>query len=92
MADVANGPLRRRASPKQPLQSSDIRPATSNPDFWQSRAVRHLSEEDDRQIRENLCGFVRILAEWDRATRVVPSPGQHTLGLPERASQDTVRR
>jgi len=43
-------------------------------EFWQRRATRCLSEEDARQVRENLCGFFRILAEWDRREYVVPAP------------------
>ena len=36
-------------------------------DIWQRRALTRLSDEDRRQIRENLAGFFTLLGEWDRA-------------------------
>ena len=33
---------------------------------WQSRTPRRLSNEDAREITENLTGFFAILAEWSR--------------------------
>jgi hypothetical protein len=36
-------------------------------DFWQPRTSRHLTEEDAREMAENMSGFFRLLAEWDRA-------------------------
>ena len=38
-------------------------------DFWQSRASRKLTEEDAREMTENVSGFFRLLAEWERAAR-----------------------
>ena len=35
-------------------------------DLWQKRANRTLSEEDCRQIEENMSGFINILQEWER--------------------------
>jgi len=34
-------------------------------DFWQSRIERRLTDEDVRQIKENLTGFFKILLQWD---------------------------
>lgn len=33
---------------------------------WQSRTARRLSNEDAREITENLTGFFATLAEWSR--------------------------
>lgn len=38
--------------------------------FWQPRTTRKLTEEDARQINENVIGFFRVLREWDRADRI----------------------
>lgn len=41
---------------------------------WQPRFPRKLSDEDARQIAENVTGFFRVLAEWSRTvTPVAPS-------------------
>jgi hypothetical protein len=39
---------------------------------WQSRIRRDLTDEDARQIAENVTGFFSILHEWSRAN--VPAP------------------
>lgn len=74
-AALGSLPLRRlrRSLPALP-PSSHARgrtPTTSEPtppklDVWQRRAGRQLSDEDAREIRESLCGFFRVLAEWNR--------------------------
>jgi len=33
---------------------------------WQPRHRRHLTNEDAREITENITGFFTILAEWSR--------------------------
>ena len=38
-------------------------------DFWQPRASRQLTDEDAREMAENLSGFFRLLDEWDRGAR-----------------------
>jgi hypothetical protein len=38
-------------------------------DIWQRRTPRQLSDEDRRQIRENIAGFFKLLGEWERAER-----------------------
>jgi hypothetical protein len=35
-------------------------------EIWQPRIGRNLTNEDARQISENLTGFFSILAEWSR--------------------------
>ena len=40
---------------------------------WQPRIGRNLTDEDARQIAENVTGFFAILAEWSRAARPVPA-------------------
>ena len=32
---------------------------------WQPRAGRNLSDEDAREIAENVTGFFRLLLEWE---------------------------
>ncbi len=32
--------------------------------FWQARAQKPLSDEDAREIIENITGFFRVLNEW----------------------------
>jgi hypothetical protein len=34
---------------------------------WQSRIGRDITDEDARQIAENVTGFFAILTEWSRA-------------------------
>ena len=43
---------------------------------WQSRIRRDLTDEDARQIAENVTGFFAILAEWSRAE--LPAPANDT--------------
>ena len=40
---------------------------------WQPRIRRNLTDEDARQIAENVTGFFAILAEWSRAARPAPA-------------------
>lgn len=40
---------------------------------WQPRVRRKLTDEDARQIAENVTGFFAVLAEWSRAARQVPA-------------------
>jgi hypothetical protein len=45
-------------------------------EVWQPRIGRNLTDEDARQIAENVTGFFAILAEWSRAE--VPPPANDT--------------
>ncbi len=55
-------------------------------EFWQPRIGRNLTDEDVRQIAENVTGFFSILAEWARAETPIPandtgkSPGSNSEG------------
>ena len=40
---------------------------------WQLRIGRDLTDEDARQITENVTGFFSILAEWAHAEAPVPA-------------------
>ena len=37
-------------------------------EVWQLRTGRALSDEDTRQIAENISNFFKILFEWDRSS------------------------
>ena len=37
---------------------------------WQTRLGRDLTDEDARQIMQNVTGFFGVLAEWSRAERL----------------------
>jgi hypothetical protein len=37
---------------------------------WQPRIGRNLTDEDARQISENVTGFFAILAEWSRTPAI----------------------
>ncbi|MBN9534218.1 MAG: hypothetical protein J0H79_17490 [Alphaproteobacteria bacterium] len=37
--------------------------------IWQPRIGRDLTDEDARQIAENVTGFFAVLAEWSHAKR-----------------------
>lgn len=37
---------------------------------WQPRLGRDLTDEDSRQIMQNVTGFFGVLAEWSRAERL----------------------
>ena len=41
---------------------------------FEPRAERRLTDEDVREIGENLVGFFGVLGEWARAERQTPSP------------------
>ena len=55
---------------------------------WQSRTGRDLTNEDARQIAENVTGFFSILAEWSRAE--MPTPANDT-GKPVASDDMEVR-
>jgi len=45
---------------------------------WQPRIRRNLTDEDARQIAENVTGFFTILAEWSWAAKEAPA---NTAGI-----------
>jgi hypothetical protein len=38
-------------------------------DLWRPRTSRLLTEEDAREMADNVSGFFRLLAGWDQETR-----------------------
>jgi hypothetical protein len=42
--------------------------------LWQPRTSRELTEEDAREMTENVSGFFRLLAEWDLEARREQEP------------------
>jgi hypothetical protein len=40
---------------------------------WQARLGRDLSDENARQIIENVSGFFGVLADWSRSERAIPA-------------------
>jgi hypothetical protein len=55
---------------------------------WQPRTRRDLTDEDSRQIAENVTGFFSILAEWSRAE--MPTPA-NDAGKPVASDDKEVR-
>ena len=55
---------------------------------WQPRIGRDLTDEDARQIAENVTGFFSILAEWSRAE--MPAPANDT-GKPIASDNEEAR-
>ena len=49
--------------------SGEINKTATDAEFWRVKAGKILSQEDSRQIRENLTGFFEILNEWQRKER-----------------------
>ncbi len=43
---------------------------------WKARTERDVTDEDARQILENVTGFFALLAEWARAE--LPAPANNT--------------
>jgi hypothetical protein len=42
--------------------------------FWQARAQKALSDEDAREIIENMTRFFKILIEWDEKAKNQTKP------------------
>jgi chemotaxis regulatin CheY-phosphate phosphatase CheZ len=41
--------------------------------FWQARTGKPISDEDAREMIENITGFFKILIEWDKKAKNQPS-------------------
>lgn len=59
------------SKPSKSYPSADLIQHTIR--VWQPRLGRSLSEEDARQILENVVGFFRVLDGWDRKQRNLES-------------------
>ena len=57
-------------------------------EVWQPRLGRDLSHEGARQIKEDVVGFLSILAEWSRAE--MPAPANDT-GKPPASGDEEAR-
>jgi hypothetical protein len=51
---------------------------------FEPRAERRLTDEDVREIGENLVGFVRVLAKWAKAERQHVSSDPNTAQLTDK--------
>ncbi len=70
--DIGDSPHRLRKcadSGEQDASDGDLDRVRTTLRLWQPRASRTLSQEDAREIAENLVGFFRVLAEWDAKER-----------------------
>ena len=56
--------------------------------FWQPRTRRDLTDEDARQIAENVTGLFSVFAEWSRAE--IPMPA-NDAGKPMASDDKEVR-
>jgi hypothetical protein len=56
--------------------------------FWRARTRRDLTDEDARQIAENVTSLFSILAEWSRAE--IPTPA-NDAGKPVASDDKEVR-
>jgi hypothetical protein len=79
-----NRDRKRRASAKAPPAESQHAPANDNlidrtREVWQPRIGRNPTDEDARQISENVTGFFAILADWSRVE--IPTPA-NDAGVP----------
>jgi hypothetical protein len=45
--------------------------------IWQPRIGRNLTDEDARQINENITGFFGVLAEWARTEKMATAPNDN---------------
>ncbi len=81
--DVGDSPCRpwkRVDSDEQGVSGRDVDQVRTALRLWQPRASRPLSEEDAREIAENLLGVFRVLAEWDSKERSAISAADHEAG------------
>ena len=69
VGDSPHRPRKRVDRDEKGVSGRDVDQVRTDLRLWQSRASRPLSEEDAREISENLLGFFRILAEWDLKER-----------------------
>ena len=57
-------------------------------EVWQPRLGRDLTDEDARQIMQNVTGFFGVLAEWSRAEKLVAA---NDAAAPARPTDGEVR-
>lgn len=66
-----------------PSQSDDTRR------IWQPRARRELTDEDCREIKRNVFGFLGVLREWAEADRKGSASAEPTTG--DLAAEDHIQ-
>jgi hypothetical protein len=47
--------------------------------FWRPRTARNLTDEDARQIAENVTSFFGVLAEWAQAEKMAAAANNNAL-------------
>ena len=57
----------------KPSHAANINLIDRTHKVWQPRIGRNLTNEDARQISENVTGFFAILAEWSRVEMPTPA-------------------
>ena len=70
--DVGDSPRRPRKCAdigEQDASGRDVDQVRITLRLWQPRTSKNLSQEDAREMAENLIGFFRVLAEWDAKER-----------------------
>ena len=72
----------------KPLHAANDNLIDQTRQVWQPRLGRDLSNEDARQIKEDVVGFLSILAEWSRAE--MPAPANDT-GKPPASGDEEAR-
>ncbi len=56
--------------------------------IWQPRFGRDLTDEDARQIAQNVTGFFGVLADWSHAERLAAA---NDAAAPTKPNEDGVR-
>lgn len=46
---------------------------TCTPTFWGERSGREITPREAEEILHNVCGFIRVLAEWDIRKEEAPN-------------------
>jgi hypothetical protein len=72
----------------KPSHAANVNLTERTRKVWQSRIGRNLTNEDARQISENVTGFFAILAEWSRLE--IPTPA-NDAGKPFASDNKEVR-
>ena len=72
----------------KPSHAANINLIDRTHKVWQPRIGRNLTNEDARQISENVTGFFSILAEWSRVEMPMPA---NDAGKPVASDNKEVR-
>jgi len=66
---VAEGPQKPQGVLSFKMNQAECQLIARTRDAWQPRAARSLSDEDAREIAENVTGFFRLLLEWEASEK-----------------------